>query len=279
MTFIRDQFMAMKQQTTPTKVVVFTNDKELLDEVMDQCPEVPVLVYTNRNPSSAMLMRKTVKVHKLTRPPLTGMDVLRQTKDLILSASVEGSLKEGDKILCVVSTDIDTVLYFDMAHTGITGLRELLEGSVNINVLEKVSSIATQIAREGREGHPAGALFVIGDTDRVLLNSEESIMNPFSNTRDPETTVMNEDNWNTIKNYAVLDGALIVDNEGYCVSAGRYVVLKDVKRLSLMEGLGGRHLAGASISLVTKAVAVVVSTSGVIRIYKGGEEIYKIKAV
>jgi diadenylate cyclase len=35
-------------------------------------------------------------------------------------------------------------------------------------------------------------------------------------------------------------------------------------------GLGSRHLAAASISKVTRAIAIVVSESAVVRIFEGG---------
>jgi diadenylate cyclase len=68
---------------------------------------------------------------------------------------------------------------------------------------------------------------------------------------------------------AQLDGGFIVSATGTVVSACRYF------EASLPEadqplGLGTRHIAAASISLATGAIAVVVSESSVVRIYAEG---------
>jgi diadenylate cyclase len=47
-------------------------------------------------------------------------------------------------------------------------------------------------------------------------------------------------------------------------------------RIELPLGLGSRHFAGASISKKTKAIAVVVSESAMIRVFYGGALIAEI---
>jgi DNA integrity scanning protein DisA with diadenylate cyclase activity len=42
-----------------------------------------------------------------------------------------------------------------------------------------VLTLTTQLAVEGREGHPVGALFVLGDSDRVVAQSRQLVLNPF----------------------------------------------------------------------------------------------------
>ena len=48
-----------------------------------------------------------------------------------------------------------------------------------IEVFERVLTLATQLAAEGREGRPVGALFVLGDSERVLAQSRGLVLNPF----------------------------------------------------------------------------------------------------
>jgi diadenylate cyclase len=74
----------------------------------------------------------------------------------------------------------------------------------------------------------------------------------------------------TIKELAQLDGAFVVDDGGTFVSAGRYVDV-DLGSTTFLAGLGTRHAAGASISAATRAVAVVVSQSSVVRVFSGGK--------
>src|SRR6266498_55970 len=61
----------------------------------------------------------------------------------------------------------------------------------------------------------------------------------------------------TIKELAQLDGAFVISDDGVVVSACRYLdaVASDVV---LPFGMASRHLAGASISQITDAVAIVV---------------------
>ena len=118
---------------------------------------------------------------------------------------------------------------------------------------------------------------VIGDTDRVMSNSKQALHNPFeNNTRDVK--VQNHEDWKNIKNYAVLDGALIIDKDGYVVSAGRYLYMGNLDLIEIQEGLGGRHQAGASITTMTRAVSIIVSAEGEVRVFMDGKQIYYIQA-
>jgi len=69
--------------------------------------------------------------------------------------------------------------------------------------------------------------------------------------------------------------ALSSSNGGFVVSACRYLdaMASDVV---LPFGLGSRHVAGASISAVTDAIAIVVSESAMVRIFDNGSLIAEI---
>jgi DNA integrity scanning protein DisA with diadenylate cyclase activity len=88
--------------------------------------------------------------------------------------------------------------------------------------------------------------------------------------------VKDEKSWETVKEFAQLDGMFIVDDSGFIVAAGRYLDV-NAKNVELSPGLGGRHLAAAAISKCTKAVAITVSeSSGVVSVYKGGKDVFTI---
>jgi DNA integrity scanning protein DisA with diadenylate cyclase activity len=59
------------------------------------------------------------------------------------------------------------------------------------------------------------------------------------------------------------------------LSAARYIDAAS-DNLDLPLGLGSRHMAGASISLHTNAVAVVVSESSMVRMFDDGELVSEI---
>jgi diadenylate cyclase len=141
--------------------------------------------------------------------------------------------------------------------------------------LEPVIELAVEIAREGREGRRIGTLFTFGDANAVLARSRPLILDPLFGHSDESRSITDFNLRGTIKELAQLDGAFVVSNSGFVVSACRYLdaVASDV---ALPFGLGSRHVAGASISAVTDAVAIVVSESAMVRVFDNGRLIAEI---
>ena len=136
-------------------------------------------------------------------------------------------------------------------------------------VLQSLLEIAVELSLEGKEGYPVGTIFVVGDTRNVLKYSHQIIPNPFKGHK---LNVLDRNIKGVIKEFATLDGAFIISNTGRILAAGRYLDV-DPKKLDvhLPPGLGSRHLAAAAISKKTKATAITLSESGVIRVFKNGE--------
>src|SRR5215210_5142022 len=139
---------------------------------------------------------------------------------------------------------------------------------VDTRVLEQTVSLAVEIAREGREGRKIGTLFVVGDSGEVIKRSKPLILDPLHGHPDESKQIENPDMRETIKELAQLDGAFLVSNAGVVLSAARYIDAAS-DSLDLPLGLGSRHMAGASISRQTNAVAVVVSESSMVRMFGG----------
>lgn len=149
------------------------------------------------------------------------------------------------------------------------------ERHVNLDTLEQVVLLAVEIAREGREGRKIGTLFVISDSDEVLKRSKSLILDPLEGHPKTLRRIDDPNMRETVKELALLDGAFIVSDEGIVLSACRYIdATSDGVVLPL--GFGARHMAAASISKQTKAVAVVVSESSVVRIFDDGELVAEI---
>jgi diadenylate cyclase len=147
--------------------------------------------------------------------------------------------------------------------------------AVNTRVLKQVVSLAVEIAREGREGRKIGTLFVVGDSGEVMRRSKPMILDPLQGHPDEDKYVEDPNMRETIKELAQLDGAFVVSNAGVVHSAARYIdAASDSLKLPL--GLGSRHMAGASISRQTDAVAVVVSESSMVRMFDDGELVSEI---
>ena len=146
---------------------------------------------------------------------------------------------------------------------------------VDTRVLEETVSLAVEIAREGREGRKIGTLFVVGDSGEVIKRSKPLILDPLHGHPDESKHIENPDMRETIKELAQLDGAFLISNAGVVLSAARYIDAAS-DSLDLPLGLGSRHVAGASISRQTRAVAVVVSESSMVRMFDDGELVSEI---
>lgn len=193
-------------------------------------------------------------------------------------------LKLNSKVLLVVDSsiskkyhtsililDVDKVLYR-------IGRFDLAERMSSETIIETIIELAQEIGREGREGKKVGTLFVIGDEEELRPYTRQLIMNPFKGYEKENLDVVNNQNISeTIKNFAQLDGAFIVDNEGHFLSAGTYVDV-DTSEIKPFAGWGTKHLAATAITSITSAVAVLVSESGgAVKVFKNGKLILKLR--
>lgn len=133
--------------------------------------------------------------------------------------------------------------------------------------------IAAELGSEGREGKPVGALFVVGDADRVVSLSRQLIINPFKGYHEDERNILDPRLEETIKELSTIDGAFVIDGRGVIVTCGAYLKtsLQDEAEYSLPQGLGARHHAAAGISAVTQSLAITVSEStGTVTVFRNG---------
>jgi DNA integrity scanning protein DisA with diadenylate cyclase activity len=143
------------------------------------------------------------------------------------------------------------------------------------STLTSVTDLAIEIAREGREGRKVGTLFTVGAEDEVLSRSRCLILDPLSGHPEQRRRIDDPDVRETIKELAQLDGGFVISGAGTVLSACRYFesTLPDGQQ---PLGLGTRHIAAASISAATHAIAVVVSESSIVRVYYSGSLITEI---
>ncbi|MBD0328769.1 MAG: DNA integrity scanning protein DisA nucleotide-binding domain protein [Thermoleophilia bacterium] len=139
------------------------------------------------------------------------------------------------------------------------------------HALAEVVELGVELAREGREGHKIGTMFVVGDADEVLARSRPLLLDPLHGHPRELLDVSKPEFRENVKELAQLDGAFVVDDMGTFVAACRFVEVDVAAPANFMPGLGTRHAAAASITRETKAIAVVVSQSAIVRVYAGGE--------
>jgi DNA integrity scanning protein DisA with diadenylate cyclase activity len=152
---------------------------------------------------------------------------------------------------------------------------DLTASSTSPATIESVVDLAIEIAREGREGRRVGTLFTVGAHQDVIARSRTLILDPLAGHEPDQRRVDDANARETLKELAQLDGGFIISGDGIALSACRYFE----SRLPPNDqplGLGTRHLAAASISMTTAAIAVVVSESSIVRVYSRGNLITEI---
>ena len=137
--------------------------------------------------------------------------------------------------------------------------------------VEEVVQLSVEIAREGREGRKIGTLFVVGDVEETLRRSRPLLLDPLYGHPRELLDVSRPDFRETVKELAQLDGAFLVDGDGTFAAAARYIDVEPSSPQFFTPGLGTRHAAAASISAATRATAIVVSQSSIVRVYGAGE--------
>jgi DNA integrity scanning protein DisA with diadenylate cyclase activity len=147
-----------------------------------------------------------------------------------------------------------------------------LSASVS-NELARLIAIALRLSGEGREGRPIGTVFVLGGGDELSPYLRQLVLNPGEGHPRRSRSIHADDFFETIREFAALDGAFIVNETGVVEAAGVYLEVPR-KRIRLPQGLGARHSAAAGITAATTAVAVVVSeSSGTVTTFRGGRPV------
>jgi DNA integrity scanning protein DisA with diadenylate cyclase activity len=224
--------------------------------------------------------------HQVIEVPDIRLSRMDQIKIAVLNAMSRGLLSRSDVIACLTgapgSGELDTIAIievakeFDLFFLDNTNLR--LPPDVNPGVLDKVVSLATELASEGREGHSRGTILVVGDTDRALSFTKQLIMNPLKGYPDEERNILDPSLDETVKELSALDGAFIIRGDGAIETAGAYLRITSSADLNLPAGLGARHQAAAGITAVTRSIAVTVSQStGIVSIFRNGILIMEIE--
>ncbi len=189
------------------------------------------------------------------------------SNDILTADHVVGIVSHGENISIVVH-DLK-------ANPVVKELRACSE-RVNLNILKSVLMIAMDLGAYGREGKPVGTAFIVGDMEEVMKRSHQLVLNPFFGHPKEELNVRDSSKWETVKEFAQLDGIFVMDSHGYIYAAGRYLDV-NAKEVEMVNGLGGRHASAAAITRDTEAIAVTTSESdGMVRVYRDGVQIIEI---
>lgn len=220
---------------------------------------------------------QTPAITHVLQVPFPTLDRFDQVELALLFAVSRGLLARGDTVVSLSGVPssgfLDTLLVIDVGREFPTVFARSAEtplGDVEPQVLEKVLQLATDIAREGREGKPVGTSFVLGDYEKVLLSCRQMVINPFRGYSEEEKNILDPSLEETVKEFSTIDGAFIIRGDGVIMSAGTFL-RPERAAANLPSGLGARHAAAAALSLTTASLVIVVSQStGSVTLFKGG---------
>ena len=205
-----------------------------------------------------------------------GLSVLNNLHDIVLQGLGEGRFDSSDRILAILAEPMNGIVVIEANSLASNKLAIIAnEHGVDIEVLARAMELARQIGGRGREGHAVGALFAIGSVPKLRRYTTAIVLNPFKGHSDSKKDVTVQNNHETLAEFAWLDGAILFNSKGIASDAGRYVQVPS--GINPKSGEGGRHLAARAISQLADAIAICVSSSGVITIYSKGRERYRVR--
>ncbi len=280
--------------------------EKFLEYAIDLVKTLPlnaILVYADVFPGGEELSKflnkvEDGKIYLVTREsdfrPPEGVEVIEvpeikltrlgQIKVAILIGVAKGLFSHEDKLVCLSgvaeSGYLDSLFILDLNREfeifAIFQLEDLKE-IVRPEVFQRVLSLAITLATQGREGKPVGTTFIIGDTEEVLNYCEQMVINPFKGYPESERNILDPKLEETVKEFALLDGAFVIRGDGVVETAGAFI-RTGVVSADIPSGLGARHRSAAAITALTKAVAITVSEStGTVTVFRGGKIVMEIE--
>ncbi len=152
-----------------------------------------------------------------------------------------------------------------------------VRASIATRELVRVLDVAMRLAREGREGRPLGTIFVLGELEQLAPHLRQLVLNPCEGHPQKYRNVHDDEFFESLREFAALDGAFVVNRRGVVETAGTYLDAPAPKK-RILPGLGARHNAAAAVTAASDAIAVVVSeSSGTITVFHEGRAILELE--
>jgi DNA integrity scanning protein DisA with diadenylate cyclase activity len=244
--------------------------------------KIPIIAATANDETFSLLESKKKAGFYPMKLMTRGASRDAQIEDAIAASLQGGIISDGSTMIIVGSTlaqeaDSVSVYRVDTEKLDFTIYDLINATDIKEEAFEAIVNIALSIGREGREGKLIGTAFLIGDSDEVLKNSTQLILNPFKGHDVEDRSVKNPEISETLKELAQLEGVFVISSDGVIEAAGRYLNV-DKNNVDIPRGLGTRHVAVAAMTVASDAIGITVSHSGgIVRIFKKGEVVMKIE--
>ncbi len=258
---------------------------------IDAVQDVEKLVAAVKGHTEVVFIARDVKDAKLAKSvdaksvTVPGFNLTRmgQIKMASIMAFSQGLLEGGDVFVFVsgvIGQGLDTLVVMKVGaeyELFRTVDQPRLTEHIRRLAFQRVLSLALELAHEGREGKPVGAIFVIGDYREVRKYCHQNIINPFYGYTEKQRNILDDGMKETVKEFSSIDGAFVIKGSGVIASAGT-TLRAAVAGEELPQGLGSRHVAAAAITAATKSIAITVSEStGTVRIWRLGRMITELE--
>ena len=256
----------LARQLSITKLLVFA------ESVLDQ----RFLVENKGEETIILLTKNKEKIREEFLPhchvvSLPGQDLSRseQFELGLLIAVLQNIVEHDETVLCMTglvgSLRLDNLLITNLLrdntwfqkHTYEKIPKEILGSQEFFRLLD----ISLHLANQGREGKKIGTIFVLGEYEKFDKYLKQLVLNPFKGHPKKSRNIHDSDFFETIREFAALDGAFIVDNAGVVERAGTYLNPPASKDANMLKGFGARHAAAASLTAATEALTIAVSES------------------
>jgi DNA integrity scanning protein DisA with diadenylate cyclase activity len=259
---LKEVLRCAQKNFNPSVIVLISNDKNIATHLGNNRAKT---VLITSNPELKKSETEGLKIILKSKKELREREFPELGRE-VTKLFFQGIVGENDRVLAIMDVShAFSLIFLNMQKQKfLLDLKECCGREIETRVIEEAIRIAQDISHEGI----TGALIIIGDTDNVLKHSTQLIHNPFSEQNE-KVCILSENDRGSLKEFAKIDGALILDGNGFAVTAGRYIHSR--RSHEVPKGLGGRHFAASTITRQTSALAVVCSSTGKIQIFRGGK--------
>ena len=258
---------------------------------LDAVPDIDKLRGAVKSPTEILFITRDAKdvarakehALKYLQVPPFNLTRMGQIKMATILAFSQRLLDGGDVFVFVTGTvgqPVDSLLVMQVGqeHELFQSVDQpKLTEHVRRVVFQRALTIMLELAHEGREGRPVGALFVVGAYREVKQYCQQNIINPFRGYTEKERNILDDAMKETVKEFCSIDGAFVLKGNGVIMSAGT-TLRPTLGGEELPQGLGARHAAAAAITASTRSIALTVSEStGTVRVWRRGKLITEIE--
>lgn len=258
-----DHACSFVDESKASALMVLAEDEFAINLVTERGEKTPVILVTEDSSEEV----PDLKLGTTLSVPFHGIRRDDRVKLSVLFALSHGLIDKGDTLVCLSGDPripgLNTMEIVDVSKEFniLLSLRSALAaGGITSHVLDRALQIATSLAREGREGRPVGAIFVLGDYENVRKRCHQLVINPFRGYPEDERNILDPGLEETIKEFSRIDGAYLIRGDGVIMSMGSYIHTEDISDAH-EPGLGARHAAALAITKSTQAFSIVISES------------------